>query len=249
MTQCFAYARVSTGEQAKGFLLDAQFSEIERYCDQRGYTIIEKFSDSMSGTKLTERPGLMGIVTKVDELKPEYIIATETDRISRNSFQFGWIDTHLSMKGTKILLVNERSETDPAGRAFQKIRVVFSEFENDLRQWRIKRGKALVLKEKRCMNRPPFGYRIQGKQLVINVEEAQSVKDIFSQYCAGVPVKHIARKYQKAPSNIRYILHNRFYIDPELNGYHKVLIDSKKFLNAQELLEKSRQHSNVTLNN
>ncbi|MBN2543069.1 recombinase family protein, partial [bacterium] len=153
MTRCFAYARVSTGEQAKGFSLDAQFSEIERYCNQRGFSIIERFSDSMSGTKLTERPGLMEIVTRVDELKPDYIIATETDRISRNSFQFGWIDTHLSMKGTKILLVNERSEADPAGRAFQKIRVVFSEFENDLRQWRIKRGRALAIKAQRFMNR------------------------------------------------------------------------------------------------
>ncbi|MBN1294991.1 MAG: hypothetical protein JXB48_24355, partial [Candidatus Latescibacteria bacterium] len=150
---------------------------------------------------------------------------------------------------TKILLVNERSEADPAGRAFQKIRVVFSEFENDLRQWRIKRGKALALKEKRCMNHPPFGYRMQEKQLVVNEEEAEAVKGIFSQYCTGVPVKHIARKYRKAPSNIRYILRNRFYVDLDLNGQHKVLIDSEKLQKSQELLEISRRYSEVNLNN
>ena len=31
-----------------------------------------------------------------------------TNRISRDSLQFGWIDTHLKMKKTKLLLVNER---------------------------------------------------------------------------------------------------------------------------------------------
>ena len=134
MTTCFAYARVSTGEQAKGFSLQAQFSEIDSFSQKRSITILDRFSDSMSGTKLTESHGLMTMLDRISDAKPHYIIATETDRISRNALQFGWIDTHLSMKGAQLLLVNERHGTDPASKAFQKIRVVFSEFENDLRQ-------------------------------------------------------------------------------------------------------------------
>ena len=57
MKRAFVYLRVSTGEQAKGFSLDAQLDEITKYCEDNDIEIVEKFSDSMSGTKLTERKG------------------------------------------------------------------------------------------------------------------------------------------------------------------------------------------------
>ncbi len=210
MTTAFAYARVSTGEQSKGFSLQAQFKEIESFSQERSIDILDRFSDSMSGSKLVERHGLMTMLDRIGDAKPLYIIATETDRISRNALQFGWIDTHLSMKGTQLLLVNERHGADPAGKAFQKIRVVFSEFENDLRQWRIRRGRALAIKEQRFMNRPPFGYSMQGGKITINKTETAIVRDIFRQYVQGISIKRIARQYHKAPSNIRYILRNQF---------------------------------------
>jgi site-specific DNA recombinase len=240
MITAFAYVRVSTGEQARGYSLLGQYDEIERFCEEKEITVVERFSDSMSGTKLTERDGLMTMIDKIDELRPKYIIATETDRISRNTLQFGWIDTHLSMKGTKLLLVNESQVNDPAGKAFQKIRVVFSEFENDLRQWRIKRGRVLALAEKQFMNRPPFGYYMKSKDIIINPQEKVIVQMIFDQYCERVAVKQIARNFHKMPSTIRYILRNRFYIEPELNGRHIVFIKANKYLQAQERLNKSR---------
>ena len=54
MKRAFVYLRVSTGEQAKGFSLDAQLDEILKYCKNNDIEVIETFSDSMSGTKLTE---------------------------------------------------------------------------------------------------------------------------------------------------------------------------------------------------
>ena len=157
MRKAFVYLRVSTGEQAKGFSLDAQFDEIKEYCEENEIEVVESFSDSMSGTKLTERKGLMDLLDRIDIDKPSIVIATESDRISRNTLQFGWIDTHLSMKGVKLLLINEREAVGPFEKAFQKIRAVFSEFETDLRQSRINRGREKARSNSRFMNRPPFG--------------------------------------------------------------------------------------------
>jgi hypothetical protein len=69
------------------------------------------------------------------------------------------------------------------------------------------------------------------------------VKEIFDLYCLGTPVKQLARQFNKAPSNIRYILSNRFYIDPDLNGEHEVFINAEMFRQAQERLEKSQSRS------
>ncbi|MFC1552104.1 recombinase family protein [Candidatus Latescibacterota bacterium] len=250
MSKAFAYSRVSTGEQAKGFSIEAQFAEIKKYANAKGFQVIEQFNDSMSGTKLTERNGLMTMIDKIDEMRPKYVISTETDRISRNTLQYGWIDTHLSMKGVKLILVNESQVNDPAGKAFQKIRVVFSEFENDLRQWRIRRGLELARKQNRFMNRPPFGYIVRGKEIYVDKQKMRIVKEIFERYCDNTPVKKLARLYNKAPSNIRYILSNQFYIYSELNGRHKVFINAEKFQRVQKRLEKSRNlyHSSVAQN-
>ena len=160
----------------------------------------------MSGSKLKERQGLMSMLHSIDSENPEYVIATESDRISRNTLQFGWIDTHLSMLGTRLLLVNEKEVERPAGKAFQRIRVVFSEFETDLRQWRIDRGRAKAREENRFMNRPPFGYKMNGKEIVPDPQEMPVVKKVFTEYYQETPIKQMAREIGKSPSAIRYIL-------------------------------------------
>lgn len=243
MRRAFVYLRVSTGEQAKGYSLDAQFDEIKNYCENNDIQIIEKFTDSMSGTKLTERKGLMDLLDRIDVDKPNTVIATESDRISRNTLQFGWIDTHLSMKGIKLLLVNEREADSPFEKAFQKIRAVFSEFETDLRQWRINRGREKAKSNARFMNRPPFGYKVIGRDVIIDSDCKDVVVNIFEDYFDRVPIKKIARDVGKSPGSVRYILSNYFYIDSKLNGDHEVFIDVIKFEHVQVRLKFSKEFS------
>lgn len=241
MKKAFAYLRVSTGEQAKGYSLDAQMDEIKKYCDENEIEIIERFKDTMSGTKLTERKGMMELLDRIDIEKPQAVIATESDRISRNTMQFGWIDTHLSMKGIKLLLVNEREAEGPFEKAFQRIRAVFSEFETDLRQWRINRGREKAKSSSRFMNRPPFGYKVVGKDVKVDPESSEIVRNIFEEYYNNVPIKRIARNLNKNPASIRYILRNEFYTDGKLNGNHDVIIAREKFEWAQIKLKISRE--------
>ena len=61
---------------------------------------------------------MMELLDRIDVDKPSVVIATESDRISRNTLQFGWIDTHLSMKGVNLLLINEREVECPFDKAF-----------------------------------------------------------------------------------------------------------------------------------
>lgn len=243
MKRAFVYLRVSTGEQAKGFSLDAQLDEIKSYCDSNDIVIVENFSDSMSGTKLMERKGLMNLLDRIDVDKPSAVVATESDRISRNTLQFGWIDTHLSMKGVKLLLVNERVAEGPFENAFKRIRAVFSEFETDLRQWRINRGREKAKGNSRFMNRPPFGYQVIGRNVVIDSDYKDAVVNIFDDYYDNAPIKRIAKEVGKSSGSIRYVLSNRFYVDSKLNGDHEVFIDVVKFERAQIKLKISKEFS------
>lgn len=212
------YTRVSSTEQAKGFSLQAQLDEIKVYCCSHNIEILRNYLDTQSATRLFKRRGFVALLDDLDTMKPDYVIATESDRVSRNLLQFGWIDTHLSMKSIKLIIVNEKPPDGPFEKAFIKIRAVFSEFETDLRQYRIDRGRERAIANQVFMHRPPLGYKLQKGQLIPCEKTAPIVRGIFRFYTKGKAIKAIARDYGKSPASIRYILNNPFYT----NAHHLV---------------------------
>ena len=230
--RAFAYIRVSTGEQAKKHSLEAQKDEIERFCAENDIQVMECFEDHTSGKKLVEREGLMQMLDRAGEV--DMIVATESDRISRDMFQFGWVDTHLSMQGVKLRIINERPAETPMEKAFQKVRAVFAEFETDLRQWRVNRGRAQAKAKNQFMNRPPLGYVIRSGRIVVDDEAVEQVEEIFRRYVAGESMAAIGRSLGKSRRSVSYVLGNRFYVDAGLHGEHAVFLEAGVFEEAQE---------------
>ena len=231
--RAFAYIRVSTGEQAKKHSLEAQKDEIERFCAENDIQVLEWFEDHTSGKKLVEREGLMEMLDRAGAAV-DLVVATESDRISRDMFQFGWVDTHLSMQGVKLRIINERPAETPMEKAFQKIRAVFSEFETDLRQWRVNRGRAQAKAKNQFMNRPPLGYVIRSGRIVVDDEAMEQVEEMFRRYVAGESMAAIGRSLGKSRRSVSYVLGNRFYVDAGLHGEHTVFLDAGLFEQAQE---------------
>jgi DUF2075 family protein len=93
------------------------------------------------------------------------------------------------------------------------------------------------------MNRPPFGYRVMGRDVIVDSDSKDVVVNIFEDYFDNVPIKRIAREVDKSPGSVRYILKNRFYVDCKLNGDHEVFIDVIKFERAQIKLNISKEFS------
>lgn len=236
--KAFAYIRVSTGEQAKKYSLAAQRDEIERDCAEHDIEVLAWFEDHISGKKLMEREGLMEMLDRAGG-EVGMVVATESDRISRDTFQFGWVDTHLSMQGVALRIINERPARTPAEKAFQKMRAVFSEFETDLRQWRINRGRVRARAQNQFMSRPPLGYTIRRGQLMVDPESKHSVVDIFRRYIAGESMAEIARSLGRSRKTISYILKNRFYVDPNLHGKHEIFLKKRLFEQTQKQLHEN----------
>ena len=234
------YLRVSTGEQAKKYSLAAQREEIEAHAAAQGIQVVDWFEDHSSGSKLIERDGLMELLDRAQN-GIDLVVATEADRISRDTLQFGWVATHLQMQGVELRMVNERPAKTPTEKAFQKMQAVFAEFETELRQWRINRGRAEARRQGRFMSRPPLGYGISRGQLVVDPETSGEVVDIFRRYAAGEAMMAIARSRGRGRRTIAYVLKNRFYVDPELHGTHEVFLDEKLFEAAHKRMGSNGQ--------
>jgi len=163
----------------------------------------------------------------IDQLKPAIkgIVAKESDRLSRDLFQFGWLTTHLSMQGVKIILINECKAESPSEKAFAKIHSVFAEFETELRQARIKRGVQLAKEKGRFMNRPPLGYRMENKRIVIDENAKSIVRQIFQLAGGGKSLRSISHSTGVSRSTVSFTLRNPFYIAKDLHGEHEVFIE------------------------
>ena len=70
--RAITYHRVSSDEQRRGYSLQSQEESTQRYCTERGYTIVGAFEDAHSGTEF-DRPGLNATIEAVATMKPDVV--------------------------------------------------------------------------------------------------------------------------------------------------------------------------------
>lgn len=89
MKRVIAYMRVSTQGQRQGQGLGLQWRQIETFAKERGYKVIKKFSDVLSGMgedSLRNRPGLQDAI-KWAKKKNWMIIVASYDRLTRSAVE------------------------------------------------------------------------------------------------------------------------------------------------------------------
>ena len=107
MKTAFAYARVSTKEQAiKDNSIPEQFRRIERYAQENKIKIINTYSDSESAYH-DERQQFKIMISDAVELKPDFIIMDDSSRFART--RQGAIETKMLLRknGVNVRFVSE----------------------------------------------------------------------------------------------------------------------------------------------
>jgi len=110
---------------------------------------------------------------------------------------------------------------------------------------RTKAGMQKKVDNGEVISRPPKGYKIINKKLVIDESNAFIIKKLFEEYASSeVSLSKLAQKYGLTTSGMIKILKNPVYIgivrlkNVELKGSHESIIEKKLFENVQiKLLE------------
>jgi len=133
------YLRVS----ADGQPLDNQRLALEAVCEQRGWQIVQVYTDNgISGAKgRNQRPGLDALLKDASRGRFDVVMGWALDRLGRSLLDL--LDTLGELEGAGVALVLHEQAIDtttPAGRMFFQITGAFAEFERAMIRSRVRAG-------------------------------------------------------------------------------------------------------------
>ena len=141
MKRAAIYCRVSTDNQeTEGTSLQSQLQGCLDYCTGKGYTVVERYSESYSGLSL-ERPKLDALREMVRNSELDYLVIHCLDRLSRDPVHGVIIIEELEKYHVTLEAVTETMDNSEVGRLISYIRGFASKLEAQKIKERTIRGK------------------------------------------------------------------------------------------------------------
>lgn len=229
------YIRISTGEQSN-YSLAGQEQELRKYCKEQGLEAFKVYSDTKGRFTFEERQSLMLMLDDVEKGKIKLILCTELDRLAGEEGILGYIRYTIKKNGVKLISINEKDKvSNELQELTDSILTAIAKFENKRKKDRCRRGIAKAREKGKILNRCPYGYRFEKGSVVIDPEKSKKVVKIFDRFINKDSIYKIAKDLNIPKSNVKYILKNKFYYDPEHTGKHETIIDKETFEKTKPL--------------
>jgi DNA invertase Pin-like site-specific DNA recombinase len=188
--RCAIYTRKSSEEglEQEFNSLQAQREACEAFIEsqrQEGWVCPRAAYDDggFSGATM-DRPALQRLLADLTAGRVDTIVVYKIDRLTRSLADFAKIVEVLDARGASFVSVTQQFNTTTSmGRLTLNVLLSFAQFEREVIGERI-RDKIAASKRKGMWmgGLPPFGYRAQNRKLVIDVNEAETVRLIFRRY-------------------------------------------------------------------
>ncbi|PHQ48869.1 hypothetical protein BLA24_27805 [Streptomyces cinnamoneus] len=199
------YVRLSR-ETEESTSPERQRAACEALCQARGWQVIavEEDIDVSGYSRGLDRPGLQRILARLAEF--DVIVFFKIDRLARSTVDFAEIMKITQNEGVALASASEPLDlTSSMGRAMAKVIAVFAELESDTIGMRVSNAHEHLRREGRWTGgRVPYGYQVApnpdgpGRVLVVNPEEAKTVREIVGRVLEKDSLMKIATDLTKA---------------------------------------------------
>ena len=235
-----AYARVSTDSEEQ---LTSYSSQIKYYSDKiksnPGWEFVGVYADEgISGTGVKKRTEFKKMIDDALKGKIDIILAKSISRFARNTLDTlkyvrllreHHVDIHFEKENIKTL--------DMDSEMFLTFYSAFAQAESESISQNIKLGiKAKMKRGEMANGAAPYGYvwNKQNKQLEIDEDQAEIVREVFNLYCSGKGAKTISKilndrcvpTYSKGkkwyPTSIISMITNEKYVGDIIGRKHYV---------------------------
>lgn len=152
MKRAALYMRVSTVDQHP----ETQLHDLRQLASQRGFEIVEEYTDKISGTK-AKRPGLDQLIRDAHRGRFDVVVVWACDRLARSVRHFLEVLDQLNHLNVEFVSFRENLDTaGPLGRAVVVIISVVAELERNLIIERVRAGIRRARLEGRRIGRAPL---------------------------------------------------------------------------------------------
>ena len=262
--RCAIYTRKSSEEglDMEFNSLDAQREACEAYiASQRSEGWVatrERYDDGGFSGGTIERPGLKQLLTDIDDGLIDVVVVYKIDRLSRSLMDFSKLVEIFDRNGVTFVSVTQSFNTTTSmGRLTLNILLSFAQFEREVIGERIRDKVAASRKRGIWMGGyVPLGYDVQDRKLLVNDDEAASVRRIFERFVELGSATVLARELRRDgfrnkqgtlidKGYLYRLLNNRVYRGEAVHkgkaypGEHDAIIDDDLWDRAHAILQES----------
>lgn len=203
--KCAIYTRKSSDEGLDQDFnsLDAQREACEAYITSQkaeGWSLVKKhYNDGgFSGGSL-ERPALKTLIDDIRAERVDIVVVYKIDRLTRSLMDFAKLVEIFDEHGVTFVSITQSFNTTTSmGRLTLNVLLSFAQFEREVAGERIRDKIAASKKKGMWMGgRPPLGYDIENRQLIVNEEDAKTARMIFELYLKCGCVKRLKQELDR----------------------------------------------------
>jgi len=270
--RCAIYTRKSSEEglDMEFNSLDAQREACAAYVlsqkPEGWVAVADRYDDGGISGGTLERPALKRLIADIEFGKVDVVVVYKIDRLSRSLMDFAKLVEVFERRGVTFVSVTQSFNTTTSmGRLTLNILLSFAQFEREVIGERIRDKVAASRRKGMWMGGyVPLGYRVENRKLLVNEEEAASVRLIFERFVKLGSIKLLMRELQAAGIRSRRgymldkgalykLLNNRVYIGEAVHkgeaypGEHEAIISADLWQRARAIMgESPRMRANKT---
>ena len=190
MKRAALYMRVSSVDQH----LETQLHDLRQMASQRGYEIVQEYTDRISGVK-AKRPGLGQMMADARRGRFDVVLVWASDRIARSVKHFLEVLDEFNRLNIEYVSFREQIDTGgPLGRAIVVIIGAVAELERNLIIERVRAGMRRARLEGTHIGRNP---------LTLDHEA------IHRERCQGQSLRQIAKGHRISTATVQRVLRKR----------------------------------------
>ena len=270
--RCAIYTRKSSEEglEQEFNSLHAQREACEAYIASQkseGWALVrDQYDDGGISGGTLERPGLKQLLADIEDGLVDVVVVYKIDRLSRSLMDFSKLVEVFDRNGVTFVSVTQSFNTTTSmGRLTLNILLSFAQFEREVTAERIRdKVKASRMKGIWMGGYVPLGYDVVDRKLVVNEQDAGSVRRIFDRFVEVGSATVLARELRREGFRSKQgtlidkgylyrLLNNRVYRGEALHkgkaypGEHDAIIDTRLWEQVHDIMgESPRKRANNT---
>ncbi len=191
MEKAVVYARYSSDAQTEQSI-EGQLRVCKEYAEKHGILIVDTYIDrAMTGTN-DMRPDFQRMIRDSAKRQWSYVIVYKLDRFSRDRYAMAVHKHTLQHNGVKLVSAMENIPDGPEGIMLESLLEGMNQYYSAELAQKVKRGMRETRQKGNYHGGPLlYGYRVDGRKLVIHEEHAEVVRYIYEEYARGVFAKDI----------------------------------------------------------